>query len=90
MAELLQGCRTPSERDALSDALLALPYYEVAQSTWLRTGDLSANLLRKGMTLPLSDLIIAVLAIEQDCRIYSLDTHFKKIPGVHLYSPASI
>ena len=90
LAELLQGCRTPSERDALSDALLALPYYEVAQSTWLRTGDLSANLLRKGVTLPLSDLIIAALAIEQDCRIYSLDTHFKKIPGLHLYSPASI
>ena len=90
LAELLQGCRTPSERDALSDALLALPYYEVAQSTWLRTSDLSANLLRKGVTLPLSDLIIAALAIEQDCRIYSLDTHFKKIPGLHLYSPASI
>ena len=89
LAELLQGCRTPSERDALSDALLALPYYEVTQSTWLQTGDLSAALLRKGVTLPLSDLIIAALAIERDCRIYSLDIHFKKIPGVHLYLPAS-
>jgi predicted nucleic acid-binding protein len=89
LAELLQGCRAPSERDALSDALLALPYYEVTQSTWLKTGDLSAQLLRKGVTLPLSDLIIAALAIERDCHIYSLDTHFKKIPGLHLYSPAS-
>ncbi len=89
LAELLQGCRTPSERDALSDALLALPYYEVAQSTWLRAGDLSANLLRKGVTVPLSDFIIAALAIERDCHIYSLDTHFKKIPGLPLYSTAS-
>ncbi|MGH9968244.1 MAG: type II toxin-antitoxin system VapC family toxin [Pyrinomonadaceae bacterium] len=89
LAELLQGCRTPSERDALSDALLALPYYEVTQSTWFQTGDLSATLLRKGVTVPLSDLIIAALAIERGCRIYSLDTHFKKIPGLHLYSPAS-
>jgi len=39
--------------------------------------------------LPLSDLIIAALAIERGCRIYSLDIHFKKIPGLHLYSPAS-
>jgi len=85
LAELLQGCRTPSEREALSDALLALPYYEVTQSTWSQTGDLSAQ----SITLPLSDLIIAALAIERDCRIYSLDTHFKKIPGVHLYLPAS-
>ena len=89
LAELLQGCRTPSERDALSDALLALPYYEVTQSTWLQTGDLSAALLRKGVTLPLSDLIIAALAIEHNCHVHSLDTHFKKIPGVHLYLPAS-
>ncbi len=89
LAELLQGCRTPSERDSLSDAFLALPYYEVSRSTWLQVDDLSAPLLRRGVTLPLSDLIIAALAIERDCRVYSLDAHFKKIPGVHLYSPAS-
>lgn len=89
LAELLQGCRTPSERDSLSDALLALPYYEVTQSTWLQTGNLSAALLRRGVTVPLSDLIVAALVIERDCRVYSLDAHFKKIPGLHLYSPAS-
>ncbi|MGH7181643.1 MAG: type II toxin-antitoxin system VapC family toxin [Nitrospiraceae bacterium] len=89
LAELLQGCRTPSERDSLADALLALPYFEVTRSIWLRAGDLSAQLLRKGVTLPLSDLIIAALAIEHDCRVYSLDAHFKKIPAVRLYLPAS-
>lgn len=89
LAELLQGCRTQSERDSLSDALLALPYHEVTQSTWLQAGDLSVHLLRRGVTLPLSDLIIAALAIERDCRVYSLDTHFKKIPGLRLYSSAS-
>ena len=90
LAELLQGCRTPSERDSLADALLALPYFEVTRSIWLRTGDLSAQLLRRGVTLPLSDLIIAALAIEHNCRVYSLDAHFKKIPAVRLYLPASV
>ncbi|MBM4127488.1 MAG: PIN domain-containing protein [Nitrospira sp.] len=89
LAELLQGCRTPTERTTLSESLLALRYYEVTQSTWLRTGDLSAHLLRKGVTLPLSDVLIAALAIEHECRVYSLDAHFKKITGVHLYVPAS-
>jgi predicted nucleic acid-binding protein len=89
LAELLQGCRTLSERNTLSEALLALRYYEVTQSIWQRTGDLSAQLLPKGITLPLSDLIIAALAIEHDCRVYSLDAHFKKIPAVQLYVPAS-
>jgi predicted nucleic acid-binding protein len=89
LAELLQGCRTPSERDILSDALLALPYFEVTQSTWSQAGNLSAHLLRRGVTLPLSDLVIAALAIEHGCSVYSLDAHFKKIPGVRLYLPAS-
>ena len=89
LAELLQGCRTPSERETLSDALSALPYFEVTISTWMRTGDLSAQLLRKGMTLPLSDLIIAALSLERECRVYSLDGHFKRIPGVSLYLPVS-
>ena len=87
LAELLQGCRTPAERDSLSDALLALPYYEVSRSTWSQAGAPSAPLLRKGITLPLSDLIIAALAIERNCRVYSLHGHFKKIPGLHLYAP---
>ncbi|MGE0643738.1 MAG: PIN domain-containing protein [Nitrospira sp.] len=87
LAEVLQGCRTPSERTTLSESLLALRYFEVTQTTWLRTGDLSAQLLRKGVTLPLSDLLIAALAIEHDCRVYSLDAHFKKIPGLRPYLP---
>ena len=90
LAELLQGCRTSSERDSLSDALLALPYFEVTRSTWIRAGELSATLLRRGVTIPLSDLTIAALAIERDCYIYSLDMHFKKIPGLSLYSPTSL
>jgi predicted nucleic acid-binding protein len=90
LAELLQGCRIQSERTTLSDALLALQYFEVTQTIWSHTGDLSAHLLRRGVTLPLSDLLIAALAIEHDCQVYSLDAHFKKIPGVHLYVPASI
>ncbi len=90
LAELLQGCRTQSERTTLSDALLALRYFEVTRTIWSHTGDLSAHLLRKGVTLPLSDLLIAALAIEHDCQVYSLVAHFKKIPGVHLYVPAPI
>jgi len=89
LAELLQGCRTAAERALLSDALSALPYRETARSTWERAGGLSAQLLRKGATLPLSDLIIAALALEHDAAVYSLDAHFKRISGLHLYAPAS-
>jgi predicted nucleic acid-binding protein len=87
LAELLQGCRSREERDELAEGLLALPYLEVNQTTWLKAGDLAWALLRKGVTLPLSDLVIAALAIEHHCRVYSLDLHFKKIPDLLLYMP---
>jgi len=87
LAELLQGCRSHQERDELKDGLLALPYLEVTQSTWVNAGALSAGLLRKGITLPLSDLIIAALAIEHHCPVYSLDDHFRKIPDLPLFKP---
>ena len=91
LAELLQGCRSREERDELAEGLLALPYLEVNQTTWLKAGNLSWALLRKGVTLPLSDLVIAALAIEHHCRVYSLDLHFKKIPELLLYThPARI
>ena len=89
LAELLQGCRTQVERDSLSDEFSALPYHEVTRSHWSEAGNLSAHLLRKGVTLPLSDVLIAALAIERGFIIYSLDAHFKRIPGVRLFNPPS-
>ncbi|HJU04477.1 MAG TPA: PIN domain-containing protein [Nitrospiraceae bacterium] len=86
LAELLQGCRSQDEIAALRHLLVALPYLETIQSTWIKAGELSYVLRKKGMTLPISDLIIAALAFEHDCAVYSLDSHFTKIPDLQLYS----
>ncbi len=88
LAELLQGCRTQDERRELKEVLPALPYLEATQSTWVKAGEISSTLLRKGVTLPLTDLIIAAIAIEHSCSVYSLDIHFPQIPGLLLYLPS--
>ncbi len=88
LAELLQGCRSQEDRDELKEALLALPYLGVSQATWIAAGEISAGLLRRGITLPLTDLVIAAAAIEHRCSVYSLDAHFQKIPGLIRYTPA--
>lgn len=90
LAELLQGCRSQAERGTLKDALLALSYLEVTQSTWIKAGEISSSLLRKGVTLPMSDLLLAATALEHRCRIYSLDAPFTKIPGLSLYTPTGL
>ena len=86
LAELLQGCRSREEREELQEALLALPYLGVSQATWIAAGEISAGLLRKGITLPLTDLVIAAAAIEHHCSVYSLDAHFQKIPSLIRYT----
>lgn len=73
LAELLQGCRKPKEAETIP--------------TWKRTGELSATLRRKGITLPLSDLLIAALALEHGCHVYTLDPHFEQIQGLALHKP---
>ena len=86
LAELLQGCRTPKEGDTILSKLAGLRFLETNFSTWKRTGELSASLRRKGITLPLSDLIIAAIAFEHHCQIYALDPHFEQIPGLTLHA----
>lgn len=88
LAELLQGCRTSKETDTILSKLTGLRFLEMGFSTWRRTGELSASLRRKGVTIPLSDIVIAALALEHRCQVYSLDPHFDRIPDLSLYKPS--
>jgi predicted nucleic acid-binding protein len=90
VAELLQGCRSAKEAAALVETLSALPFIGMTFPAWKRAGEISASLRRRGITLPLSDLIIAGLALDQDCAVFTLDPHFRKIPGLRLYRPSKV
>ena len=87
LAELLQGCRTVGEADAILDHVSALPFLETNFPAWQRAGELSSSLRRKGTTLPLMDIIIAAIALEHDAEVLTTDPHFKKIPGLKLHRP---
>ena len=87
LAELLQGCRTTKETDTILSKLTGLRFLETSLSTWRRTGELSASLRRKGLTIPLTDLIIAALALEHGCQVYAVDPHFTQVPGLSHYRP---
>ena len=86
LAELIQGCRSSKEADIILSKLTGLRFLETSFSSWKRAGELSFLLRRKGITLPLSDLIIAALAIEHQCEVYTLDPHFEQIPGLTLHT----
>ena len=85
LAELIQGCRTPAETTAIAGTLGGLRYLETSFAIWRRAGELSFSLRRRGVTLPLSDVVIAAVAFEHRCHVYTLDPHFDRIPGLALH-----
>lgn len=84
MYELLQGIRNPKEEASLTSAFQALPQLEMTAASWIHAGRLSAELRKKGHTIPLSDIIIATLALENTCDVLTVDHHFDLIPGLNV------
>lgn len=89
LTEILQGCRSRKDFSSVTELLLALPWFETTQPVWIKAGEISSTLLRRGITLPIPDLIIAATAMEYSCQIFSLDKHFDKIPGLDHFLPPS-
>jgi len=85
LAEIIQGIKTQKESGIVKRALQKLPYIEMTREVWEKAGEFSASLLRKGITIPLSDVIVASCAVSEDMEVFTLDSHYKKIPGLKLH-----
>ena len=83
--ELLQGVKSEGEKTKILEALLNLEYVEMSKSLWQKSADISASLKKNGLTLPLSDIFIASIAIENNLSVFTLDSHFEQIPNVKIY-----
>lgn len=82
MFELLQGVRSEKEKNKIIHVFSALEFIEMSKNLWQKASELSAILRQNGKHLPLSDILIASIAIQYNLKILSLDKHFKEIPGV--------
>lgn len=83
--ELLQGVKSDKEKADVLNAVSGLPYREMNGLLWQKSAELSVSVKKKGLTLPLSDIFIAAIAVEHDIPVFTLDKHFSQIPGVKLY-----
>jgi hypothetical protein len=81
-AELLIGVKTPEHWTTLDEQLAALHHAPVTGDTWHRAARLGHDLARKGQTVPLSDLLIAVAAMDQHLPLWTADSDFKRIATV--------
>ncbi len=83
--ELLHGIKSENEKIKILSALSELPYAEMSKSLWQKAGELSASLKNRGVTIPLSDICMSTIASEYNLTVFTIDKHFKQIPGVRIY-----
>jgi len=88
LSEILQGVKGAREAALVKKSLEPLFFIEMNRKEWQTAGEMSAALRRKGVTIPLSDILIAAVAVNQDCEVFTTDPHFDSIPGLILHKPA--
>jgi predicted nucleic acid-binding protein len=86
MAEILQGVKAPKEASLVKQKLEKLPYLEITRDIWVTAGEISASLRGTGITIPLSDLTIAAIALSGDHEIFTIDPHFNKVDRLRLHN----
>ena len=84
VAELLQGARTEKDYQLLINSISGLSYVETAVEDWIKAGTISFKLKKKGITIPITDCLIAVVAMRLNASIMSYDQHFEAIPNLKL------
>lgn len=76
LTELLKGARSDKEYRELEDRLATLVYLETPEVIWKQAGRLASQLLRRGVQVPTTDLVIATIAIENRLPLLQKDRHF--------------
>lgn len=82
LAELSQGARTSEELDELRAALGAVMWASSDRSVYARAGALGFELRRLGLTVPVTDCVIAATAETIGGRVLTLDSHFQELTKV--------
>ena len=82
MGEVLIGARTEREFLSIHDLLLGFESLPAPPDVWQRAARLGFDLRRKGMTVPLIDLSVAVVAMEHEVTLVHMDKHFELIAQV--------
>lgn len=81
VAELLGGT-SAVDRYALWRVLQSLPWAPLDQAEWRRVGEVTALLRDRGLTVPLSNIEIAVAAAAVGASIWSRDSDFERVARV--------
>jgi predicted nucleic acid-binding protein len=84
MTEVLRGVKIPKARDRMKNLMDVMLYLPTSNSIWERAAKLAWELDRKGRPMQVTDLVIAVCALEVDAFVLTFDSDFDRVPGLRL------
>ncbi len=80
MAELLHGAKGKRETKELDTVFATIPILDVIGEDWINTGTILQALRKKGLSVPLTDVLIASVAQRNKMAVLTLDKHFQHLP----------
>ncbi|HEV8575215.1 MAG TPA: PIN domain-containing protein [Dehalococcoidia bacterium] len=91
LTELLRGARSERELRVLKNVLDGPDYIEMNRNAWARAGQISMDLDTAGQRIPVTDALIAAVALEGQHEVLTRDKrHFERVPGLRLYDPEGV
>ena len=85
LAEVLLGFRRDEHADWVASVLRGLRWMEIGWEDWRSAARIGRELAGNGHTLPLSDLVIAAVALANDLVVFTSDPHFDLIPNLRRF-----
>ena len=85
VTEILQGFSREGNARYAASLLRGVRYVEIARGDWERAAALGRRLVARGHRLPLSDLILAAVAIRLEAEVFTTDPHFDLIGEVRRF-----
>jgi len=85
IAELLYGLKTTQEQNLLNQCIDAVKILDDRTEDWKNSGLLGNALRKKGITIPLTDLLVSAIAVREDVCVFTWDKHFSQIPNLKLF-----
>jgi predicted nucleic acid-binding protein len=82
LAEVLCGFRRDTQADWVASFFEALQFPQLEWEDWRTAARLHRRLAQAGSRLPLTDLVLAAVALRLDCLVFTSDPHFNLIAGL--------
>jgi predicted nucleic acid-binding protein len=88
LSEVLMGFRRTDQADWVASRLRQSHYIETLWDDWRLAAQLGRHLASLNQNLPLTDLLVAVVALRVDAFVYTIDAHFDSIPKLKRHRPS--